>query len=205
MAENAQPWEMQEGETSTQFAAFALYRDMGLARSLRLAARLANEKDGRTGDARGRNRRFEIWSTEWNWVQRAAAWDAELDRIDRLQIIERRKRANRRRVMMGRLLQSKAIEGIREIKAISLTIRELLALVQSGISTEDNGLGVSQLPAQQQQPAAEEGPPAFIETTSDDSDLPAPTPPDAVDHDDEERQDRGPLQLPPGAEERVEE
>jgi hypothetical protein len=57
-----------EGEGPKAFAAFAIYRDMGPDRTL--AAVL-----DALGKASGYSRMLEEWSSDWNWVERARAWD----------------------------------------------------------------------------------------------------------------------------------
>lgn len=72
-ANTPKPWERQEGETPKPYEAFCIYRDMGTERS---QAKVA-EKCGKSGSLIGR------WSTSYNWVERAAQWDDEQERIER--------------------------------------------------------------------------------------------------------------------------
>lgn len=69
----AEPWEMQEEETAKAFEAFCAYRDLGPNRSMRETA----EKVGKS------QKLMEGWSSTHKWRDRAAAWDAEQDRIAR--------------------------------------------------------------------------------------------------------------------------
>lgn len=66
-------WDRQTGESARAFAAFAMYRDLGPARSTGKAATTT----GKT------SRTFEEWCTTWGWVERAAAWDDNADRLQR--------------------------------------------------------------------------------------------------------------------------
>lgn len=67
----APPWERQPWDTPKEWAAFTVYRDLGQERSL-----------VRTAEALGRTRQLIAdWSSRYNWVQRAGAWDAEQDRL----------------------------------------------------------------------------------------------------------------------------
>lgn len=72
MAKSKQ-WELIENETAKQYEAFCAYRDMGADRSLRAVA----EKLGKSETLISR------WSGKNKWVERATAWDAEQDRIER--------------------------------------------------------------------------------------------------------------------------
>ena len=67
------PWERQQNETSKAYEAFCIYRDMGTQRSLSKVA----EKQQKSGSLIGR------WSRENEWVERAAKWDDEQERIER--------------------------------------------------------------------------------------------------------------------------
>lgn len=68
-----QPWDRRQNETSKAYEAFCEYRDMGTQRSLSKVA----EKLQKSETLMGR------WSRTYGWVERAAAWDAEQDRIAR--------------------------------------------------------------------------------------------------------------------------
>ena len=64
-----QSWERQEGDTKLSFAAFAIYRDMGVERST-----------AKVGKQLGKSwELIQRWSRLHNWVQRAADYDAYLD------------------------------------------------------------------------------------------------------------------------------
>lgn len=68
------PWDRRENETSKAYEAFCVYRDMGTDRSLgKVAAKLQKSET-----LMGR------WSGCNDWVERAAQWDDEQDRIARI-------------------------------------------------------------------------------------------------------------------------
>lgn len=67
------PWERQPDETTKQYEAFCVYRDMGTERT--------HEKVGkRLGKSTGL---MERWSSKNQWVNRVTAWDDEQERIER--------------------------------------------------------------------------------------------------------------------------
>ncbi len=80
MAETAErkAWEQLEGEPNEAYARFLVYRNLGRARSLDAAFRLD------IGKATKGNKRQQApgqWggdSVQWNWVERATAWDIEM-------------------------------------------------------------------------------------------------------------------------------
>lgn len=67
------PWERRENESTKAYEAFCIYRDMGRERSLAKVS----EKQQKSGSLIGR------WSRENDWVNRAAKWDDEQERIER--------------------------------------------------------------------------------------------------------------------------
>ena len=67
------PWDRRESETSKAYEAFTIYRDMGVERSLsKVAVKLGKSET-----------LISRWSYTHGWVERAAKWDDEQDRIER--------------------------------------------------------------------------------------------------------------------------
>lgn len=64
--DDLRPWDRQPGETSKAYEAFLTYRDLGAGRSIQL---VCNEL-GKSKTVMDR------WSSQHNWVSRAAAWDS---------------------------------------------------------------------------------------------------------------------------------
>ena len=72
-ATTPEPWERRKSESTKAYESFCIYRDMGRERSLSKVA----EKQQKSGSLIGR------WSRENDWVNRAAKWDDEQERIER--------------------------------------------------------------------------------------------------------------------------
>lgn len=69
----AELWERQRGESKQAFGAFEAYRDGDEDRGYQ-----------RVADALGKSLTLiSRWGSRWRWVERAAAWDAERDRVRR--------------------------------------------------------------------------------------------------------------------------
>ena len=80
----ATPWERLQEESARAYHAFELYIEFPVTeRSLaRVTAKLQEERGGRGAGVghTGASSRVEKWSSAYRWVERAAAWDAELAR-----------------------------------------------------------------------------------------------------------------------------
>lgn len=105
MAKEAKPWERQDGETPKQFEAFVVYRDLGEERSLaKVGRQLCKSKA-----------LMDRWSSANNWVERAAAWDNEQDRILRQEQIKDIKKMRKRHADVASAMITAAAKGLKEI------------------------------------------------------------------------------------------
>lgn len=129
------PWAQRPDETARAYALFALYRDAGpLERSIRKVA----GQTGRSVDG------MEQLSRRHSWVGRAAAWDAETERLKRSTHVREIAALARREVLAGRLLQGRGLERIQSLAdkdVAALTIGEAIRLVVVGAELERTGLG----------------------------------------------------------------
>ena len=82
----AESWERQTGETAKAYAAFSVYRDMGVHRSLRRVAQESSKDPAQ----------IFRWNKRHGWQQRIAAYDAEIDRQWRSRLEDERLGAARR-------------------------------------------------------------------------------------------------------------
>jgi hypothetical protein len=64
--DDLKPWDRQPGESSKAYAAFTTYRDQGQDRTVRTVAEVLGKS----------NTLIVGWSSKYNWVSRAAAWDS---------------------------------------------------------------------------------------------------------------------------------
>jgi hypothetical protein len=133
-----QPWDKRQSENPRAFQMFVMYRDMGPTRSLRKLA-----EDPATLMA---FRQIAIYSSQHNWVDRAAAWDAENDRIRQIEHREGVKRTAQDHVNMGRMAWTKALTRIRSLTEDDIkkwTPREIMALGEFGMRLERLGRSIS--------------------------------------------------------------
>lgn len=74
----ANPWDKRKGEPNRAYAAFCVYRDLGPDRSVDKAHALL--KGGRIAAGRAQGQWWE-WSSDFEWVSRAIAFDEHKDQI----------------------------------------------------------------------------------------------------------------------------
>lgn len=99
-----EPWTRQPGEGAKPYTAFQMYRDQPpMERSVR-----------RLGETIGRNRTIVgRWSSQWNWVARVAAWDAEQNRLLQAANVEARLALAKRLAASGALMQLRGLGKVR--------------------------------------------------------------------------------------------
>jgi hypothetical protein len=79
MQDDLAPWEQMPEESGKAYAAFCAYRDMGRQRSLTKAYR---QHSGHT-TATAVSGSYASWSITYEWLRRAEAYDAYLERLAR--------------------------------------------------------------------------------------------------------------------------
>ena len=130
MSKEAKPWEMQKGETTKQFEAFQVYRDMENRSLRKVAVQL-----GKSGAL------IDRWSSANNWVERVAAWDNEKDRIARQEQIKGIRKMRERHAKGSVAMFAKALEGLKNIKAEELTAQDIVRMFAESVKAERIGRG----------------------------------------------------------------
>lgn len=135
-------YERQNRETDRSYNAFCVYRDMGPLRSLKKAA--ASFYDTETTPKPHQERQFKEWSRRYLWVARAKEWDAEQDRILRIETTEARKEAAKHQRQLGRFMQGKAYERLNAIKrGDEIPLTQIASIVTTATTLERLALGMS--------------------------------------------------------------
>lgn len=131
------PWEKMENETPRAFSAFKVYRDLPAHnRSLAKAVLALYGKA-----TKSKLRQFQTWSPRYHWVDRAFAWDVERDRQGREAQLSAIREMNERQVAIGKAVQQKAIERLREFDQAELTPELMIRFIQVGMQLERIALG----------------------------------------------------------------
>ncbi len=125
-------WEALPGEPAKAFAAFKAYRDtVAKDRSVR---KVCAAYYGETSVSKVNQ--WLRWSSQFQWVNRAKAWDAEQDRIGletQRQAVKTMKDRHARQAMA---LQQKAIERLKDMKPEELGPKELLTYMIEAMKLE---------------------------------------------------------------------
>lgn len=115
-----EPWERQAGETPKAFEAFAIYRDMGVERSLRKVGQRLNKSVTQIGE----------WSSKYDWVERCRAWDAEQDRIARQEQIKSIKAMRNRHAGMAKAMIVKAGRALNRIPDSEIRASDISRMIE---------------------------------------------------------------------------
>ena len=129
-----EPWEQQENETATAFAAFVIYRDLGLG--IRSVAKVGQEL--------GKSKTLiERWSSQWNWVNRCRVYDQELDRLIRERHMSELYAARDRHALLAREVQEKVLERLENMAADEIPVPVLAQMLKIATDVELRALGDS--------------------------------------------------------------
>ena len=127
----AEPWERQPEETPKAFEAFCVYRDLGAERSI-----------AKAGKQLGKNRvTLEGWSSKYEWVKRCAAWDAEQDRIARVEMQRDMAKTRKRQREQAQKMQEKGMELLSSIAIGDAKLSEIVSLLKAGMEQERIAIG----------------------------------------------------------------
>lgn len=131
------PWEMLESETSKQFAAFVVYRDLGPTRTLRAATQIRygiSDKDWPA--ASGKKRLVERWSAANKWVQRAEEYDRWTDVQESERTADEIRKMKARHAGIAAAATGKIIAAINELDPKKLNGLQLLQMFDLAVKNE---------------------------------------------------------------------
>ncbi|MFI1563895.1 hypothetical protein ACH4ZX_12680 [Streptomyces sp. NPDC020490] len=132
MADSAEAWERQPGESAAAWEAFACYRDLGLSRSIsKVAERLAKSRT-----------LIERWSTAHRWVLRAEAWDREQDRLWRADQQQAAREVARRHARLASAAQSKIVAQLQQLDPSRLSPSDVIRWLEVTVRIERQAYGM---------------------------------------------------------------
>lgn len=131
--EEIQLWERQPGESRKAFEAFCIYRDQGADRSQRaVCEKLAKSRA-----------LISRWSAQYGWVDRAAAWDAEQDKILRRKQIQDIKRMRETHANLATAMLVKAARALQRIPDDEIRAQDICRMVEVAAHLERESRGDS--------------------------------------------------------------
>lgn len=120
-------WERLPDEGSKAFEAFAIYRDMGLKE--RSIAKVSKQL--------GKSKALmDRWSSRYQWVERAAAWDKEQDRVAREAQLEDIKKMRKRHADLATAMLAKAAKALLRIPDDEIKAGDLSRMVETATKLE---------------------------------------------------------------------
>ncbi|MGN5379061.1 hypothetical protein ACQ4WX_22075 [Streptomyces lasalocidi] len=132
MADRAEVWERQPGESAAAWEAFACYRDLGLSRSVSKVADALNK--ART--------LIERWSTAHQWVLRAEAWDREQDRLWRGERQQAAREVARRHARLASAAQAKIVAQLQQLDPSRLSPADVIRWLEINVRIERQAYGI---------------------------------------------------------------
>ena len=125
------PWERQKGETHKAFEAFTVYRTTGRRRSIKNAAQALKKQASLLGR----------WSSKWNWVERAAEWDAYYEAEQEDEEAEELEKAHIRHRIMARQGLDKIFLRLQSMNPDQIPVPSLGGLARTLVDIELNSYG----------------------------------------------------------------
>lgn len=120
------PWERLDGESAKAYEAFCTYLEMGEKRSLRAV----NQKLLKSYTIIGR------WSRTYAWVDRAAAYDADLRRQAYEAARKETQKMQTRQIETAIIFQKKALEALDKVDVSALEPRDILKFFETAAKIE---------------------------------------------------------------------
>ena len=132
-------WEQLTGESSLNYSAFCVFRDMGAERSVRKAVESIET------DERKRRKRYDVWrgwAAQYRWKERAADYDKHLERLKQTELRKTiEKQGELHREVTGKMLEV-ASKKLDTMNPEDLTQNNLTEWVTVAIKAEREAAGL---------------------------------------------------------------
>lgn len=141
-------WEKRADESAKAFHAFALYRDLGPHRSLSKVARALVESGSAYKTTDAAETMLSRWSPKYRWVDRAEAYDMEVDARMREAREATMEVATRRHAQAGVVLQGLAMRRVRgeadvpPLSPAELDASDVASMLRTGVQIERQAHGL---------------------------------------------------------------
>jgi hypothetical protein len=128
-------WDRLPNESTKAYAAFVVYRDLGIKRSLRLAT------DEIYGEGSLNIRLLEKWSVRHRWVSRVDSYDAQLESTSRQAVEHERIERAKRHARLGLKLQEVGERRLRAKDFRAVSVRDTIQAIRTGVELERRAKG----------------------------------------------------------------
>lgn len=125
--EKINPWERRPGETEKAYEAFCRYRDMPCGKRLYTAVAEECKKSVSL---------IHRWKQKYNWNERLAAYDKDLERQRHKERRKQAAEAEKRQLRIAGMLQNKALAAFAKIPLEKLNARDVRELLRLAIDIE---------------------------------------------------------------------
>ena len=126
MPKTDKAWERQKGEGEKAYEAFVIYRDLGEKRTFAAVAERLRKSDTL----------IRRWKEQWNWQERARAYDNELEKEARAKAVKARKAMTERHIGIAMQLQKKALEALQELEVEDMTPKDIREYIKMATDLE---------------------------------------------------------------------
>lgn len=132
MTDQPDVWERRTDESDPAWQAFETYRELPAGqRSISQVARTLSKS----------RPLMTRWAGKYGWQMRAAAYDREQDRQWRAQTVHLRREAAEQDVAISKIMLNKVVEGLRQVDANRLTMRDLATWLEVSTRVRRLALG----------------------------------------------------------------
>lgn len=125
-----QVWEKQPDESAKSYLWFCKYRDMGPERTLAKVKTECKKTEGKY------NSMLERWSSKFNWVKRAEAYDLYLEKLKRKQREEDLKKMNDRHAKYAILMQTALVNRLQNIDPETIKASDIPKWLEIAVRVE---------------------------------------------------------------------
>ena len=123
---DTEPWERLEGEGVKAYEAFSVYLELGEERSIRAVAKQLNKSTTLIGR----------WSRTYQWVERTAAYDVDVQRKAHAQAVKKARQMADRHISIAMKMQQKALQALKEMDPRDIDPKNLVAFIREATKLE---------------------------------------------------------------------
>lgn len=123
---SAAPWERQKGESEQAYAAFSLYRDKGLDRTLISVAEELQKS----------YTLIRRWKDRWEWEDRAREYDNDQERKAKKEAEKGLRQMYNRQVKVAMTMQAKALAALEQLEIEAMSPKDIKEYIKIATDLE---------------------------------------------------------------------